>query len=74
MSLRSAAAYTSVVAASFGVNLLTLYLFLRLSEPFLAQFMAIGSYVFISYILHSRLAFPVHARAREDSARITDKG
>ena len=68
VSLRSMLAYTSVVVISFGVNLLVLNLFLRLVQPFFAQFIAIGSYVIISYILNSRLAFPVHARANDHSA------
>lgn len=55
---KSIVLYSGVVFVSYILNLFSLNLFLSWVNSFLAQFVAVCTYVLVSYVLQSRLVFP----------------
>lgn len=72
ISKRNFLLYASIAVLGFLINLLVLNYTLKVASPFTAQLLAIVSFVSVSYLLQSRLVFPVHSREPRDHAKLNE--
>jgi putative flippase GtrA len=73
-SKRNFLLYAFAAVLGFLVNLLVLNYTLKVVSPFIAQSLAILSFISVSYLLQSRLAFPAHTREALDHAKLNQQG
>ncbi|MFY8148274.1 MAG: GtrA family protein [Prochlorococcaceae cyanobacterium] len=70
---QSAGMYAVIISGSYLVNLLILVIFMRFTSPLVSQFIAITTFVFLSYLGQSRLTFSTSRGRSKGKDRESDQ-